>query len=197
MKLIAITGSIGCGKTTIANILREYNQLVYDVDKWVRFLYYKKDFLAVVEKKFPEVFIDGVFDKRKLRTLVFNDNKKLKVLEGLIHPFLTRRIKKIIRKNAKNDNIAFVDVALLFEMGWDKYFDYIILADVDEKIQKERVMKRDNISEEDFYKINNIQMPRNEKIKNVDFIINTEGSKNILKIKVLNTLEDIFNYADC
>lgn len=194
MIFVAITGSIGCGKTTIADILRGYGQLVYDIDKWVKFLYYKKDFLKVVKKYFPEAFCEDVFNKRKLRNIVFDNNEKLKLLESLIHPFLKKRLKNVIKKGRR---IVFVDVALLFEMGWDKYFDFIILADVNEQTQKERVMKRDGISEDDFYKINNIQMSRNDKIKMVDFIINTGVNKNKLKINVLDVLEEIYKYANC
>ena len=188
MIFTAITGSIGCGKTTISNILREQGYLVYDVDKWVKYIYYKKSFLNVIKLYFPEVFDGDNFDKRKLRNIVFSDKNKLKILEEIIHPFLKNRLKKIIRCN-KNKGLVFVDVALLFEMGWDKYFDIILLADVDEDTQRERVMKRDNITADDFDKINNIQMPMDEKRKKVDFIINTGVSINKLRKDILNMLE--------
>lgn len=188
MIFTAITGSIGCGKTTISNILREQGYLVYDVDKWVKYIYYKKSFLNVIKLYFPEVFDGDNFDKRKLRNIVFSDKNKLKILEEIIHPFLKNRLKKIIRCN-KNKGLVFVDVALLFEMGWDKYFDIILLADVDENTQRERVMKRDNITADDFDKINNIQMPMDEKRKKVDLIVNTGVSINKLRKDILNMLE--------
>ena len=188
MIFTAITGSIGCGKTTISNILREQGYLVYDVDKWVKYIYYKKSFLNVIKLYFPEVFDGDNFDKRKLRNIVFSDKNKLKILEEIIHPFLKNRLKKIIRCN-KNKGLVFVDVALLFEMGWDKYFDIILLADVDENTQRERVMKRDNITADDFDKINQIQMPMDEKRKKVDLIVNTGVSINKLRKDILNMLE--------
>ena len=76
-------------------------------------------------------------------------------------------------------------------MNWNKYFNYVILADVDEKIQKERVMKRDNISEEDFYKINKLQMPMAEKRKKVDFIINTGVNIKKLRRELFYVIESI------
>ncbi len=190
MILTAITGSIGCGKTTISNILRKQGYLVYDIDKWVKYLYYKKDFLTVIKMYFPEVFADGIFNKRQLRTLVFNTPDKLKILEGIIHPFLTSRLRQIIRKN-RNEGLVFVDVALLYEMGWDKYFDYVILADVDYETQKGRVIARDKISAADFEKINKLQMLREEKIKRVDFVINTGVSENSLRKSVLAVIEEL------
>ena len=193
MILTAITGSIGCGKTTLSDILRGQGFLVYDIDKWVKYIYYKKSFLNVIKKIFPEVFIDGVFNKRELRNLVFNNPQKLKLLESIIHPFLEKRFRRIIRFN-KNRGLVFVDVALLFEMGWDKYFDFILLADVEKEIQKKRVMQRDNITAEDFEKIDKIQMPMEEKREKVDFIINTGIEKKKLTKSVLEVLEVLKEY---
>ncbi len=191
MILTAITGSIGCGKTTISCILREQGFLVYDMDKWVKLLYYKKDFLQTIKKYFPEVFdLQGDFNKRALRNLVFNNSDRLKVLENLIHPFLTDKLRKIIRRN-KNEGLVFVDVALLYEMGWDKYFDYVIVADVDYEEQKKRVMKRDCISAEDFEKINKVQLSQLEKKRKADFIIDTGGTNGQLVRNVLSVIEEL------
>ena len=88
MIFVAITGSIGCGKTTVANVLRKLGYLVYDADKWVKILYFKKDFLSEIQKYFPQVFVNGVFNKKMLRSVVFQNPQKLKILENLIHPFL-------------------------------------------------------------------------------------------------------------
>ena len=192
MEFVAITGSIGCGKTTISQMLREQGYLVYDIDKWVKHLYYKKEFLEIIKKSFPEVFKGDVFNKRKLRTLVFDNPKKLKKLEEIIHPILRQKLRKIIRKN-KNYGLVFVDVALLFERGWDKYFSYIILADVDKEIQKQRVMKRDNITAEAFDKINNIQLSREYKKDKVDFIIDTGVSFDKLRGKIVQVVEELEN----
>ena len=67
MIFTAITGSIGCGKTTISDILRRFGYLVYDADKWVKHLYYRKDFLKIIRAEFPQVFDGEFFNKRKLR----------------------------------------------------------------------------------------------------------------------------------
>lgn len=190
MKFIAITGSIGCGKTTISNILRKQGFLVYDIDKWVKYLYYKKEFLEIIKKFFPECFENENFNKRKLRNIVFDNPYKLKQLEGVIHPFLTGKLRHIIRRN-KDEGLVFVDVALLFEMGWDKYFDYVVLAYTDEETQKLRVMKRDNVSAEDFYKINKLQMSGEEKIKRADFVIETGCEKRMLRRLVLEVVGEI------
>lgn len=191
MKLIAITGSIGCGKTTIAKELKKLGFTVFDVDGWVRRLYFKADFIKTIVENFPETAENGVFNKRKLRNLVFDDNKKLKKLESLIHPFLNIQLKEIIRRNACYDDLFFLDVALLFEMGWDKYCDLVMVADVDAETQKQRVMKRDNVSAEHFEKINNVQMCQAEKKALSDVVIETDVPLNLLKAQLINVIEGL------
>lgn len=191
MKLIAITGSIGCGKTTIAKELKKLGYTVFDVDGWVRRLYFKRDFIATIVKNFPETAVDGVFNKRKLRNVVFDDNLKLKKLESLIHPFLKDQLKEVIRKNAFSNDLYFLDVALLFEMGWDKYCDLVMVADVDGEIQKQRVMKRDNVSAEHFEKINNVQMSQAEKIALADVVIETDVPLNFIRVQLLSVIEGL------
>jgi dephospho-CoA kinase len=190
MILVAITGSIGCGKTTISDILRHYGFVVHDVDKWVKLLYHRKDFLNVIKKRFPESFEEGYFNKRTLRNIVFNNPDKLKILESLIHPFLLQKLRKYIRKN-KTEGIIFVDLALLFEMHWERYFKYVILADVSYEEQKKRVMKRDHITAEDFEKINQKQISQQLKKEWVDFVINTDVSKGMLIKRIFEILGEI------
>lgn len=191
MKLAAITGSIGCGKTTLSKIVRRLGYVVYDIDGWVRRLYYQKDFIKVIAAHFPEVMEGEKVNKRKLRNLVFGDNARLKVLESLIHPFLKQTLMNVRRRNARRADLFFMDVALLFEMGWDKYCDYIVVADVDYETQKMRVMRRDNISAADFDKINRIQMDNAAKKVLANVIINTDKPINLLKVELLAMIEEI------
>lgn len=191
MKLAAITGSIGCGKTTLSKIVRRLGYVVYDIDGWVRRLYYQKDFIKVIAAHFPEVMEGEKVNKRKLRNLVFGDNARLKVFESLIHPFLKQTLMNVRRRNARRADLFFMDVALLFEMGWDKYCDYIVVADVDYETQKMRVMRRDNISAADFDKINRIQMDNAAKKVLADVIINTDKPINLLKVELLAMIEEI------
>lgn len=193
MKLVAITGSIGCGKTTLASMVRRLGYCVYDVDGWVRRLYFKKDFILVIGKHFPQVIEDEKVNKRALRNIVFNDNARLKELEGLIHPFLRQYLKKVIHRQARGDGLFFLDVALLFEMGWDIYCDCIIVANVDYETQKMRVMKRDGITGEDFDKINDIQMSNRDKIALADVVIDTGRPQN----QVFTDLISIIDGLEC
>ncbi len=189
MIFVAITGSIGCGKTTVCNLLKKLGYQVFNADKWVKYLYYKKEFLDVILQKFPETFVNGEFDKRLLRSFVFENPDQLKILEGLIHPFLKKKLKKLIRKyRNETDGIVFFEAPLLFELKWEKFFDYVVVADVDYNIQKERVMMRDNISEEEFVKINALQMSRCDKICRADIVIDTGVDLNTLRKNIVQIL---------
>jgi dephospho-CoA kinase len=191
MLLVGITGSIGCGKTTLAKIVQKLGYAVLDIDGWVRKIYYNKDFLQVLEQVFPEAVQNGVADKRYLRKLVFNDKKQLERLESLIYPFLNTQIRRLIHKNAQKNTIFFLDAALLFEKKWDKYCDFIILADVEYEIQKQRVMKRDNVSAEDFDSINDIQIKNEDKKHKVNKVIDTNNSLNLLKVELIDVLNSL------
>ena len=191
MKIIAITGSIGCGKTTLAKIVKNMGYCVYDLDAWVRRLYYKKDFINIIAANFDDVVENCVVNKRRLRNLVFSDKNKLRELESLIHPFLKKQLKKVIRKNADKNDVFFLDIALLFEMGWDKYCDLVVVANVDDDVQKQRVMSRDNVSENDFNKINNVQMSKADKVNNADVVIDTNQRLNLLKLELLEIIDGI------
>ncbi len=191
MKLAAITGSIGCGKTTLAGLARELGYVVFDIDHWSRELYLRPAYINKVAAVFPDVAENGKINKKKLRDLVFNDREQLKKLEAIAHPFLKRRLVEAIHKNGKYDGVFVLDAALLFEAGWDKYCDLIIVADVDYEIQKQRVMKRDGISAEDFDKINNIQMSNAEKTELADVVIDTDKPLNLLKTELLCIIDEL------
>lgn len=191
MQIIGITGSIGSGKTTIANIISKLGYSVWNIDNWVKRLYHQKYFLLKIAKAFPNVFEEGVLNKRKLRNFVFNDKKELQKLEAIIHPIIKKEFKFNIHKSALDRDFIFFEQALLFEMGWDKYCNYIILADVAEAIAKERVIKRDNISGVDFDKINDIQIKNIDKMNMVDIIINTNQAKNLLRLNIIEVLENL------
>ena len=188
MQVIAITGSIGCGKTTLAGLVRELGYPVYDVDKWCRHLYFEEQFLQKINKYFPLAFSDGKFNKRVLRNLVFSQPDELKKLENLTHPFLKKKFLNTIHKHAKSSDLIFIDVAILFEMGWDKYCTYIIVADTDYETQKNRVMNRDGISSSDFEKIIKVQMDNKAKKIMADAVIETNKPLGILKAELLNII---------
>ena len=189
MKIIGITGSIGCGKTTLANIAQGLGFGVYYADGATRRFYYQKDFIEIIDKNFAGVVVNGKVNKRALRNIVFNDRRELKRLEALVHPLLQKDLKLTIRKNARRAEMLFIDAAILFELGWDKFCDLIILADVDYEIQKKRVMERDKIAAEEFDRINDLQMDNKKKAVLADVIVDTNQPINRLRAEMIEIAE--------
>ena len=193
MIIIGITGSIGCGKTTLSKQAKSLGFPVWDIDEWVRSVYRDKDFIRLVNREFFNLDSDKAVDKRALRSLVFNDYQQLKKLEQLIHPFLQRRLRRFINKTARRKGLVIIDAALLFELNWNRYCDYVIVADVAYEVQKKRVMARDHISAEEFEKINARQMPNAEKVLKADVVIDTNKPENVLRASLALLFEELMN----
>ena len=191
MRLIAITGSIGCGKSTLADLLKQLGYLVYNVDGWTRNLYKSESFCKLILNKFPEVDENGKVNKKALRKIVFSDIEKLRKLEKIVHPLLKQKLRKVIYKNSRYDELIFIDAALVYELGWDKYCDLVIVADVDYDVQKQRVMNRDGISAEDFEKIVALQMSNSDKVYRGDVVINTGKNLKQLKVDLFKMFKDL------
>ena len=193
MIIIGITGSIGCGKTTLSKQAKSLGFPVWDIDGWVRSVYRDKDFIRLVNREFFNLDSDKAVDKRALRSLVFNDYQQLKKLEQLIHPFLQRKLRRFINKTARRKGLVIIDAALLFELNWNRYCDYVIVADVAYEVQKKRVMMRDHISAEEFEKINACQMPNAEKVLKADVVIDTNKPENVLRASLALLFEELMN----
>ena len=108
MYLVGITGFIGSGKTTVGNIVKDLGYIVFDMDVWCRNMYTDEKFLNIIKKNFPLTFENGIFNKKKLRNLVFSNHTELKKLENLTHPYLKNKLLKIIHQNRFNHHIFFV-----------------------------------------------------------------------------------------
>ncbi len=191
MKIIGITGFIGCGKSTIAKIVRNLGFCVFDADFWGRKAYSNTSVISCVKRYFPEVFENGKINKKTLREIVFKDHDKLKTLENIIHPYVFNKLKSTIRKNTKKCQLLFIDLALLYEMGWDKYCYKTIGVFLEKDKQKERVLRRDKISETQFNNIYTIQQKNKDKIEKVDILINTDKSIQKLKQEIILIIDGI------
>ncbi len=190
MKLIGITGFIGSGKTTVGQIFKDLGYVVFDMDVWCRKMYFEKNFLKVIKQEFPQTFKNNEFHKKTLRNLVFSNEKELQKLESLTHPYLKNKLLKTIHKNRFNPYFIFIESALLFKMGLNKYCSNTIITTAPYKVMEKRVMFRDKISENDFEKIFNNQ--DKTIIPDVScFIIDTNQSLNHLKTDIIQITKEL------
>jgi len=175
MILIGLTGTIGSGKTFALNFFRSKKIKVFSADEEVKKILEKKTVKEKIYKLFPKSFIGKKLNKTMLASIVFGEKKKLRKLEKIIHPYV-RKKKKIFLNINKKKKLTIMEIPIIFEQKAEKNYDYIILMDVNKKIQFQRIKKRKNITNELFKKILSNQIS-NKKKNLADFIINNNGPK--------------------
>jgi len=178
MILIGLTGSIGMGKSTVAEMFRAHGAAVWDADSAVHRLYAKGgEGVELIGAAFPTAINDDAVDRSKLAELVLGAPDALQRLESIIHPLVgedrTRFINAAIEANAE---MIVLDIPLLFESSAESYFHTVIVVSASAETQRARVLARPGMSEEKFTVILKSQLPDEEKRKRADHIINTDQS---------------------
>lgn len=190
IKWIAITGTIGSGKSAVVTYLKAKNYPVFDCDKIAHQCYEKgeKAYYQMIET-FSEQILkdDGTIDRLKVAQLVFNDPEKKKILENILHPQILEKLFEA-KKQCKA-KLMFVEVPLLFEVNWQCYFDENWLVTCDEKIIVERLKSNRAMDEGAIKKRIQSQMPVNEKKKLADVLIENNADLKQLHQKIDELLE--------
>ncbi|MCD8206096.1 MAG: dephospho-CoA kinase [Clostridia bacterium] len=126
-KKIAITGGIGTGKSEVAKIIRGMGHVVLSCDEIYSRLLDEGKFRDVFQEYFPGVIdADGTLDRKKLSEIVFSDKKKLELLTQVTNPVV---MKKALSEMEKEEGTVFCEVPLLFENGYEIYFDDVIIVE--------------------------------------------------------------------
>ena len=189
MILVGLTGIIGSGKTFALIFFKSRRTTIFSADEEVKKILEKKSIKEKIYKLFPESFSKKKLNKNILASIVFGDRKKLRKLEKIIHPLVKKKKKTFLNRN-RNKKVIIMEIPIIFEQKNEKNYNYIILMNINRKIQRQRVMKRKNMTPKLLKKILSNQISYKKK-KNVDFVVNNNGSKEktrqILK-KVLNKI---------
>jgi dephospho-CoA kinase len=170
---IALTGSIGMGKSTVARMFERAGVPVFDADAEVRRLQGPGG--ALVERigeRFPGTVHGGVLDRDRLAELVLDDPDQLAALEKIMHPAVHDARTAFIDKHAQAPALIF-EIPLLFETGGDKDFDRIVVVSAPAEVQRARVLERSRMTPEKLDSILARQMPDEEKRRRADFIVDT------------------------
>lgn len=196
--VIGLTGGIGTGKSTVSQILKDRGFSVIDLDVISHEVI---EFSSVVEKivqNFGREVLDENEDgnctisREKLGKIIFADKEKRLALNSIMHPEILKVMhKKILECKSEKNKIIFVEVQLLFEVQWEKEFDYILLVAAKRDMQVRRVLERDKRSEEEAWNIINSQMSLDEKREKSDFVIENDGNMDDLNKKVDKFLKSL------
>lgn len=196
--VIGLTGGIGTGKSTVSQILKDRGFSVIDLDVISHEVI---EFSSVVEKivqNFGREVLDEdeagncTISREKLGKIIFSDKKKRLALNSIMHPEILKVMhKKILECKSEKNKIIFVEVQLLFEVQWEKEFDYILLVAAKRDMQVRRVLERDKRSEEEALNIINSQMSLDEKREKSDFVIENDGNMDDLNKKVDKFLKSL------
>ena len=190
MIVIGLTGSVGMGKTQVSKYFNKMNIDVFDSDYQVKLLYKEKNIIEAIKLYFPSAFSNNKINKKILADIVFKEEKKLKLLESLIHERLKNKQKKWIRKKIREKSkIVVFDIPLLYEKDNIKKYDYIIVVSCNKEIQKIRVLKRKNWNLTRLNYTLKKQLDNDIKKNMADIIIKTDRGKKYTLIKVLNTIK--------
>lgn len=176
MIVLGLTGSIGMGKSTAAQMFMDAGIPVYSADETVHKLY-SGVAAPLIEAAFPGVTENGVVDRAELSKAVIGNPEALKKLESIIHP-LVRSEENAFRKTAElqGEKLVVIDIPLLFETGGDERVDKILVVSAPADVQKKRVLARSDMTPEKLEAILKRQTPDAEKRGRADFVVNTDQS---------------------
>src|SRR5215831_12719536 len=189
MLILGLTGSIGMGKSTTANLFAEAGVPVYDADATVHKLY-EGEAAPAIEAAFPGTTENGKVDRAKLSARVVHDGAAMKRLEAIVHPMLgASRQKFFADAEASGAPVVVVDVPLLFETGGESRVDAVVVVTTSPELQRERVLTRGTMDEEKLDAIIAKQMPDAEKRRRADFVVDTSHGLDPVRERIRDILD--------
>lgn len=189
--IIGLTGSIGMGKSTVANMFADEGVPIFDADAAVHLLQGPGGALVEeIEALFPGTTGPEGVDRQKLGAAVLGDREALTRLEQIIHPAVGRMRTDFLTDNADAPMILF-DIPLLFEKTGADGVDHVVVVSASAEDQEERVLARPNMTREKFEKIKSLQMPDAEKRKRADSVIDTSVSLAETRQQVQNCVQKL------
>ncbi len=195
---IAVTGNIASGKSLIEGFLSEKGVVTLDADKIVHeLLENNESIINKVAQIFSNDQVDvrersGSINRKKVGEIVFSDKQKLRQLEEIIHPEVVKHIKQFFNEN-KNKKVVAVSIPLLYEIGLENLFDYVVLVVADENIRLKRLVEHRNLTEENAINRIKAQNLDRDKIKKADFVVENNGTKQDLELKAEEILDKILD----
>lgn len=178
--IVAVTGGLGTGKSTVSKILATILDTdLLDTDLLCRLQMQPgaegyNEFCTVFGKKFIQE--DGYVDRTLLRQAVFEDEELRDQLEIILHPIVQRQVVGHGRASSASGEVLVVEVPLLYEVGWQDWFDVCVVVHVPEELIVQRVKARDGLDADQIKQISKTQMPIQKKLDYAHFIVDNSGT---------------------
>ncbi len=196
MTVLGLTGSIGMGKSTVAQMFRDEGVPVFDADAAVHRLQGPEGALvAEIEARFPGTTGPAGVDRTALAERVLAEREALQNLEALIHPAVARERQAFLAAHA-HEPLVVLDIPLLFETGAAATVDKIAVVSASADVQRERVLRRPGMTAEKFDRILALQLPDGEKRARADFVIPTDGPLDATRDSVRRIVACLTGRAD-
>jgi len=193
MLVVGLTGSIGMGKTTVANFMAERGVPVLDSDAVVHRLYEGRA-VPEIEAAFPGSTREGKVDRPRLAETLVATPEGFGKLEAIVHPLVRQMQWEFLCRNApRGADLCVLDIPLLFETGADELLDVTVVVSAPEAVQKARVLERPGMTEGKLNAILARQMPDAEKRARSDHVINTGLALDETRREVDRLLESLRN----
>lgn len=185
---VALTGSIGMGKSTVAAMFERAGVPVFDADAEVRRLQAEDHaVIGMIGQRFPGTVEDGVLVRDRLRQLVLDDPEKLAALEAIVHPAVQRAREQFIQEHGDRPLLLF-EIPLLYETGGESAFDKVVVVSAPADVQRRRVLARPGMTAAKLDAILARQMPDAEKRARADFVVDSGSDLSTTEAQVARIL---------
>ena len=185
---IGVTGGIGSGKSTVCAMFERLGVPVFSADLIAREISDTDHGVkrAIVKLIGPEAYrADGTLDRPYIASIVFSNEQLQRMLNAIVHPRVEKEIDKRIRSLSRpRAAYVIVEAALLFEAGWERKLDAVLVVDAVEETRVRRVAERDKLEERDIRRRMTAQWSQKRKIEQADYAIVNEGPLRELDARV-------------
>ncbi|MEE2953292.1 MAG: dephospho-CoA kinase [Pseudomonadota bacterium] len=188
---LGLTGSIGMGKSTTAEMFAAEGIPIHSADAAVHRLYAGRA-APLIEDAFPGVVEDGVVDRARLSERVLGDKTALKRLEAIIHPLVREEEERFVAEaEAGGSWLVVLDIPLLYETGAEARCDKVLVVTAAPDIQQARVLARPGMTAEKFEAILRSQVPDAEKRRRADFLVETGSGIEPARMRVRQIIAEL------
>lgn len=172
--IIGLTGGIACGKSVVSDIFEKQGIPIIDTDIISRKVMKEgEDCYKELVASFPDAVENGTLSRFLLKNIVFNDKQKLAILNSITHKYIK---EETIKEIEKQNGVAVIVVPLMFESGFDKLCDCVVCVSANKNERINRIISRDNISEELAENIIKSQLSDEERRTKSDYVIENNSS---------------------